>query len=252
MGSFGENLRRERELRGISLRDVADATKISIRFLEALEQGRIDVLPGGLFPRAFVRQYAKFLGLDPDRAVADFLYSSGLETPRPAPVAAGTTPVHGVPWRALAAGALALVTIVAWLATPSLGSRPAAVPEVTITDVAPAPPPVTRPPVPVYTPAPPSGLVLQVTADADCWVEIKADGETRLSRELAAGERQTIEARDELVLSVGNAGGLSFSVNDRPGLPLGRSGEVKKGIVISRQTLPALVQDAAAARPPGA
>lgn len=251
MGSFGENLRRERELRGITLRDVADATKISIRFLDALEQGRLDVLPGGLFPRAFVRQYAKFLGLDPDRAVADFLYSSGLQDPRPAPTAAASAE-PGVPWRALAAGALALVTVVAWLASP--GGRPASTaPEVTVTDVAPAPPPTTLPPAPAYTPAPEAqGLVLQVSAEADCWVEVRADGEMRLSRELAAGERQTIEARDELVLSVGNAGGLSFSVNDRPGLPLGKSGEVKKGIVISRKTLPVLVQDAAAARPPGA
>ena len=71
MGSFGENLRRERELRGVSLREIADNTKISIRFLEALEEDRVDVLPGGLFPRSFVRQYATFVGLDPDRTVAD-------------------------------------------------------------------------------------------------------------------------------------------------------------------------------------
>ena len=63
MASFGENLRRERELRGVDLRDIADATKISVRFLQALEQDRVDVLPGGIFPRAFVRQYAKELGL---------------------------------------------------------------------------------------------------------------------------------------------------------------------------------------------
>ena len=54
MASFGENLRRERELRGVSLREIAEATKISVRFLQALEQDRVDVLPGGLFPRAFV------------------------------------------------------------------------------------------------------------------------------------------------------------------------------------------------------
>ena len=62
MASFGETLRRERELRGIDLRDVAEATKISVRFLQALEDDRIDVLPGGIFPRAFVRQYATYLG----------------------------------------------------------------------------------------------------------------------------------------------------------------------------------------------
>ena len=44
--SFGQNLRRERELRGISLHEIAEATKISARFLQALEQDRLDVLPG--------------------------------------------------------------------------------------------------------------------------------------------------------------------------------------------------------------
>ena|SRR5216683_58428 len=83
MASFGENLRRERELRGIDLREMADATKISIRFLQAIEQDRVDILPGGIFPRAFVRQYAKYLGLDADRLVAEFVYAhAGEPAPR--------------------------------------------------------------------------------------------------------------------------------------------------------------------------
>src|ERR687888_1210818 len=77
MASFGDSLRRERELRGVELREVAEATKISIRFLQALENDRIDVLPGGIFPRAFVRQYASYLGLNPDRTVAEFVYAYG-------------------------------------------------------------------------------------------------------------------------------------------------------------------------------
>src|SRR5215213_6947155 len=80
MATFGENLRRERELRGIELREMAEATKISIRFLQALEQDRVDILPGGMFQRAFVRQYARYLGLDPERLVAEFVYAHGGET----------------------------------------------------------------------------------------------------------------------------------------------------------------------------
>ncbi len=53
------------------------------------------------------------------------------------------------------------------------------------------------------------------------------------------------------MLSVGNAGGLSIRVNDRPALPLGRSGEVRKNIVITRQNLPSLVQQDGAAEPDG-
>ena len=64
-------------------------------------------------------------------------------------------------------------------------------------------------------------LVLTMTAQADCWVEVRADGATLVNRVLAQGESQTFEARGEIVLSVGNAGGLSIRVNDRPALPLG-------------------------------
>ena len=85
MASFGENLRRERELRGVSLREVAEATKISLRFLEAFEKDRIDLLPGGLFQRAFVRQYAEFLGLDPEKTVSEFLYEHREAGPEKAP-----------------------------------------------------------------------------------------------------------------------------------------------------------------------
>ena len=81
MSSFGEKLKRERELRGISLREIADGTKISVRFLQALEEDRVEALPGGLFPRAFARQYALFLGLDAERIVADFVSAHGEPTP---------------------------------------------------------------------------------------------------------------------------------------------------------------------------
>ena len=61
MASFGEILKRERELRDISLREIADATKIHIRYLEALEANRFDSLPGGVFNKGFIRAYAAFL-----------------------------------------------------------------------------------------------------------------------------------------------------------------------------------------------
>ena len=80
MGSFAENLRRERELRNVALRDIAEATKISERFLKALEEDRIDLLPGGMFPRAFVRQYSRYLGLDGERLAAEFVYAHGPDT----------------------------------------------------------------------------------------------------------------------------------------------------------------------------
>jgi hypothetical protein len=92
------------------------------------------------------------------------------------------------------------------------------------------------------------GLVLTLQASQPCWVAAEADGATVLNRVLGEGETETIEATGEIILSVGNAGGVSFVVNDRPGVPLGKSGEVRRNIVISRKSLPSLVQETA---PPG-
>jgi cytoskeletal protein RodZ len=73
MASFGERLKRERELREISLRDIADATKINIRYLEALEHNRFEILPGGVFNKGFIRAYARFIGADGEALVEGYL-----------------------------------------------------------------------------------------------------------------------------------------------------------------------------------
>lgn len=70
---FGAYLRRAREARGVTLRRIADVTKISVRALEAVERNDFSRLPGGIFTRSFVRSYAAEAGLDPDETVRQFL-----------------------------------------------------------------------------------------------------------------------------------------------------------------------------------
>ena len=72
-GGFGGKLRDARERRGISLRQIADTTKISIAVLEGLERNDISHLPGGIFGRGFVRSYASAVGLNPESAIRDFI-----------------------------------------------------------------------------------------------------------------------------------------------------------------------------------
>ncbi|HEX2225425.1 MAG TPA: helix-turn-helix transcriptional regulator, partial [Thermoanaerobaculia bacterium] len=72
-GSFGSWLRRQREVRQISLREVADRTKISYRYLEAMEEDRFDVLPAPVFAKGFLREYARYVGLSPDEVVNHYL-----------------------------------------------------------------------------------------------------------------------------------------------------------------------------------
>jgi cytoskeleton protein RodZ len=86
MGSFGQRLQREREMRGITLEEIATSTKIGTRSLRALEEEDFDQLPGGIFNKGFVRAYAKYLGIDEEQAVADYLTASGEgEPPLPTP-----------------------------------------------------------------------------------------------------------------------------------------------------------------------
>lgn len=88
MSGFGERLRRERELRGIKLEEISESTKISVRYLRALEEEDLEKLPGGIFSKGFVRAYAKYLGIDEEQALADFVGVVGepqTELPNPPP-----------------------------------------------------------------------------------------------------------------------------------------------------------------------
>jgi cytoskeletal protein RodZ len=261
LSSFGETLRRERELRGIDLREVAEATKISVRFLQALENGRLDILPGGIFPRAFVRQYAAYLGLDPERTVAEFMYSQTGTASEPMPAVPGVAPVRRTRplpvGLALGALALLLLGLVAWRQLRQSASASAPVTAAATTPPAPAATPfagdrVFPPPAPVSGPgvvAPSEGLVLDITANKECWVAVQADGVRIIDRVLARGETQRLNAHREIVLSVGNAGGIAFRINGRNGVALGKDGEVRRNIVITHQSLPSLLEGAAAPPP---
>jgi cytoskeleton protein RodZ len=73
MGSFGERMQREREMRSITLDEIAEHTKISKRNLTALETENFSQLPGGIFNKGFVRAYARYIGIDEEQAVSDYL-----------------------------------------------------------------------------------------------------------------------------------------------------------------------------------
>lgn len=238
MPSFGETLRRERELRGVSLREIADTTKISVRFLQALEQDRPDVLPGGVFRRAFVKQYAKHIGLDAERLLAEFVYAHGEQAPEQAEARkprSGSNP--GTLLLVAVFGTAAVLSL--WKAAPQREVAPASLAAVARVERPPELAPAAEKPVS----ATPWGLVLSLRANQTCWVEARVDGQAILNRVLEQGQSETLEAHGEIILSVGNAGGLSFTVNDLPGLPLGKNGEVRRNIVITKQSLPSFVEE---------
>jgi cytoskeleton protein RodZ len=91
LSGFGERLERERTKRGVKLEQVAEATKISSRMLRALETEEFEKLPGGVFNRGFARSYARYLGLNENEIVAQYIEAAGeQEQPLPEPPPAST------------------------------------------------------------------------------------------------------------------------------------------------------------------
>jgi cytoskeleton protein RodZ len=134
---FGEELRRDRELREVSREQLAGVTKVSMRHIAALETGRFEQLPAPVFSRGFVRSIAHHLGLDPDRSVAAFshVYSTWEEKERSretaSNVTSGTHPMLRVPVRrnratrtTVALAGTISVLLVGTLAASLLKSRP--------------------------------------------------------------------------------------------------------------------------------
>src|SRR4029434_7834719 len=76
-GTFGERLKRERELREVSLEEIAKGTRIAERFLEALENEQWEKLPGGVFGRGFVRSIARYLGLSEENLLSEYDLARG-------------------------------------------------------------------------------------------------------------------------------------------------------------------------------
>ena len=108
---FGDRLRREREMRGVTIEEVAAATRISPRFLEALENEQWDRLPGGAFNRGFIRSVARYLGLDEESMVAEYaLETKGVNQS----AAASDSGTQGMPrdLRPVVAGAVIIVLII--------------------------------------------------------------------------------------------------------------------------------------------
>jgi len=77
VASFGARLKLERERRGVTLNEISQSTKISSRLLKALEDEHFDQLPGGIFNKGFIRAYARFLGMDEEEAIADYMEATG-------------------------------------------------------------------------------------------------------------------------------------------------------------------------------
>lgn len=112
-GTFGDQLKREREMRGVSLDEISASTRIAVRFLRAIENEQWDQLPGGVFNRGFVRAVARYLGLDEENIVAE--YALVTEDRPTVPVWTGTPPpvTSHQPWLSWILAAVLAIAVLA-------------------------------------------------------------------------------------------------------------------------------------------
>ena len=96
--SFGARLRAQRERQQVTLGAISEETKIKLSILEGLERGDVSQWPEGIFRRAYVRAYARAVGLDPETLVREFLQVH--PEPVPAPSAADATELENPQWPA--------------------------------------------------------------------------------------------------------------------------------------------------------
>jgi cytoskeleton protein RodZ len=255
---FGEELRRERQIREISLEEISSATKISVRLLTALEQGDVRRLPAPAFTRGFIRAYALHLGIDPEEKVNAYLADlSGESTEVPAPKKALPRSRF---WRGrrgtasmMVAGVTGILLVLGFIASPQ--QRRDRVPKPTVVPPRSAPVAfknvaISNEPTPIIqnaaapaaeTSAPDAaasasassaGVTMTLEFQEDSWAKVQADGAVVVSGLVRRGETRRLHARDGFLLTLGNAGGVRVTVDGRPLEPLGAVGEVVKDLAL--------------------
>jgi cytoskeleton protein RodZ len=270
MLELGTSFRKSRESLHLSIEKIAAETRINPRFLEAIENERFDLLPGGVFNRGFIRSYAVRLGLDPEEAIQ--AYEKLFRAVEAEPVQQETERVRGkttkIPVYYVAlAGLLILVVVFYFLNRHKDSPVTAAKPSENLTAVAPptsvpneAPLPETIPaaaPAPVPTPetaapkpapgqaslvsnagsnsasnAASNAVVIEFEVREESWFKLSSDGSDIVSSEvLPPGTTRRYTATNSMNLSIGNAAGIALRVNGQPVSSLGRTGQVRNLIV---------------------
>ncbi len=253
-GNFGERLKRERELREVTLQEITSATRIGPRFLEALENEDWEKLPGGVFNRGFVRSIARYLGLDEEALLGeyDLAHAAQVAPAQEHPEERIPAPSKWIP-AALVLGALLLLAgivfgcIYAWryfaarravqqvpASSEPAPSPPAAVPMVlTSSEV-----PTGTPNVPVTPATGPMDLLVSVSTATHLLVV--ADGHVAFYDEVHAGENRHFTANQEFEVTVADSAAVLLELNGQTMPPLGvpgSSGTIKLSHADLRQAI---------------
>jgi len=244
MSGIGQELRKQRESRNISLDEMSSATRIVRRYLEALEEDRLERIPGGFFLKAMIRAYASFVGLDPEEVIARYR-AAGLVDPKPEPAAETTRETLSFVWKRsllfwslVAAAVLALAFAVVLILKPSgrgpgrTGAAPAVQAE-QYKLLPPVTPPAASEPAPAAEEKKPVGLSIIFNFNEETWLQVYADGLLVVDGLFEPGKQVQANAAGELLIHIGNAGGVTYTLDGKPGRSLGLSGQVRRNIRIT-------------------
>jgi cytoskeletal protein RodZ len=216
--SLGSELREQRQSQDISLSRIQEETKISLRYLEAIESDHFERLPGGVFNKGFLRGYCETLGLDPEPVLRRYeaVYHDSAAPPALA-LAPQTKPLERQPmrfrpaspagWTALGVAFLLLVLGLGWWRVRQL-EKPD--PSDTISKASVA----RRPETPAPAPVAPDRLRLSLKLHGECWVEIYSDDQRLLLRTLQPGETLSIEAQRQVRMTLGNPAAVELRIQD--------------------------------------
>ncbi len=238
-GNFGERLKRERELREVTLEEITSATRISARFLEALENEEWEKLPGGVFNRGFVRSVARYLGLDEESFLGDYDLAHG-------PIIQ-TTPERNAQhfssrpkWIPFAVFLVILVVVgglltggiyvwryyVAHRAAKQSASFPAAAISSTSTNATTAPvstEAISNPGIAAIT-MPVVPLDLYVSLSEAARLRILADGKVIVDEKLPSGSNRHFPAKEQFDVTADNSSAVLLELNGQAMPPLGAPG----------------------------
>lgn len=230
----GTKLQQARIGKGLTLAHISNETKMSRHVLQLIETNDFARLPGGLLTRGHLRAFAGEVGLNPEDIVneyrAKFESASAEDEPfKLRPSYQDTEPGIRHPGLTLILGFAILIYFtypkpVQERSEMEIAQETAYVDAATaITTAVAAPAHTTQ--IAASVAAVAEGLQIELRPQAECWLSAVADGRLVLYRLMQAGERETINARDHILLRVGDAGALTYFVNGRVGRSLGSPGE---------------------------